>query len=281
MKIKVTLLSVFLLTFMSCTKDDNPSQNQETAILPKKIISIEGSDTYASTITYNGNKIAEITRTDGSKSVYTYTGDLITKVTSYEGTVISGTDDYNYENGKLKSNLNVEYSLNTATGTTTIYKLRAIYTHNSDGTILMERYSTDPITTIETKSSSAVYTFLNGNLTKEVSSFSHTYFNGTKNITTIFKNTFVFEYDGKNNPATNILGLNKIEFWDTSSLNNVIKRTTLSESTTNGVANSVSTPKVRNYDLSYNGNNFLTESKYTDTNINNIPTTFTEQYLYE
>lgn len=118
-------------------------------------------------------------------------------------------------------------------------------------------------------------------MTKEVSSFSHTYFNGTKNITTIFKNTFVFEYDGKNNPATNILGLNKIEFWDTSSLNNVIKRTTLSESTTNGVANSVSTPKVRNYDLSYNGNNFLTESKYTDTNINNIPTTFTEQYLYE
>jgi hypothetical protein len=271
MKKIITLLSIFLLTIASCTKDNDA----EKTILPNKIILSDGSNTDISTITYIGNKIETIAYSDGHKFVYTYTGDQISKVTSYEGNTIIGTIDYIYQNNNLKSS--IENYLSKSTGVTTNHKLRTVYTYNSDGTILEERYSTDPNTAIETKTNNSTYTFANGNLTKEINTY--TYFNGTTN--TSVKNTTVYEYDNKKNPSSNILGLNKIEFSDTSSLNNIIKRTISSESTTDGIHFTAQPDQIRNYILSYDANNFLKERKYNDTNSNSIPTTFTTQYFYE
>lgn len=274
MKKTITLLSIFLLSIASCTKDDD-SQNQQKTILLNKIITTDGANTYTGIFTYDGNKISEIAYSDGNKFVYTYTGDQISTVTSYKGNTIIGTIDYTYQNNNLKSS--IENYLSISTGVTTNHKLRTVYTHNSDGTILEERYSTDPNTEIETKTNSTTYTFANGNLTKEINTY--TYFNGTTNTTV--KNTYVYEYDNKKNPDSNILGLNKIEFSDTSSLNNIIKRTISFESTTDGIHFTAQPDKTINYILSYDANNFLKERKYNDTNSNNIPTTFTTQYFYE
>lgn len=273
MKKIITLLSIFLLAIASCTKDDNASQNQQKTILLKKIVNIEDSNTHTGAITYDGNKIAEITYSHGQQYIYTYTADQITKVTNYEVSTIVGTIDYTYENNNLKSS--IENYLSKSNGVTTNRKLKTVYTYNSDGTILEERYSTDPNTAIETKTNSSTYTFANGNLTKEVNTY--TYFNGTTNTTV--KNTTVYKFDNKKNPSSTILGLNKIEFSDTSSLNNIIKRTISSESTTDGIHFTAQPDQIRNYILSYDANNFLKERKYNDSN--NIPTTYTTQYFYE
>lgn len=275
MKKTITLLSVFLLTIVSCTKDDDTSQNQQKTILLNKIITTDGSNTQTGIITYDGNKISEITYSHDQKYIYTYTGDQITKVTNYEGTTMVGTIDYTYENNNLRSS--IQNYINKSAGVTTNHKLRTVYTHNSDGTIIGERYSTDPKTAIETKTNSSIYTFANGNLIKEISTY--TYFIGTTNITT--KETSVYEYDNKKNPSSNILGLNKIEFSDTSSSNNIIKRTINSESTTDGIHFTAQPDQTRNYILSYDTNSFLKERKYNDINSNNTTTTFTTQYFYE
>jgi len=272
MKKIITLLSIFLLTITSCNKDDD---NAEQTILLKKIINIEGSNTQTGIINYNGNKISEIIYSDDQKFVYTYTGDLITKIIAYEGGTIVSTIDYTYENNNLRGS--VQNYTSKSNGVSTNRKLRTVYTPKSDGTILEERFSTDPNTTIETKTANNIYTFTNGNLTKEIDTYTD--FNGT--INTTIKVTYIYEYDNKKNPSSTAIGLNKIEFSDTSSLNNIIKRTISSESTTDGIHFTSQPDQTRNYILSYDANNFLKERKYNETNSNNTPATFITQYFYE
>lgn len=276
MKSIITILSLIVLTFTSCTSNEDTSQNQENSILPKKIINIEGSISETTTITYNGNKILEINSADGHKSVYTYTSDLITNVKSSNGDTFSSSTNYTYENNILRSNSAVITSKNPTTGITTVSHSKTVYIYNTDGTITGQEYSVNPQTAEETKTeNSTTYTFANGNLTQTV----HSYTSAAGN--TIQNYIYVYEFDNKRNPAINILGLNKIEFGSTSSLNNITKRTNYSQTITNGIAGTASTPKTINYTLLYNDNNFLTESKYSNTNSNNTLTTFTEQFFYE
>ncbi|MGA9636930.1 hypothetical protein [Flavobacterium sp.] len=276
MKRIIALLSFIVLTFTSCTSNDETSQNHDTSILPKTIIYSEGANSDTTTLSYNGNKIQEITHASGYKSIYTYTDDLITNVTSYKGPTIDNTHDYTYENGKLTSDLNVNYSQNT----TQTYKLKSVFTHNNDGTILEERYNVDSKTGAETKNgNSEMYTFTNGNLTKQISTSTSTYFDGIKSTTTTYTYTYIFEYDDKNNPSINILGLNKIEFFDNASKNN-INKIIITERTTNGVVTS-SEPTVIYYTTSYNDTNFLTESNHTDSDGNNNTIEYKQKYFYD
>lgn len=278
MKKTIALLSVFLMIVSSCTTNDDASQKQDTSILPKKIIYTEGSNSSTISLSYNGRKIKETTNDNGYKSVYTYTGDLITNVTSYKGAEIDNTTDYTYTNGILKSKLIVHFWTNTW-GIKHTYKLRSVYIHNTDGTILEERYSVDSQTGVEKKlGNSEVYIFVNGNLTKQVYTYEYTHFNGIVSTTTIYKNTYIFEYDKKNNPAVNILGFNKIGFSENYSLNNLLKSTVSDESATNGITNA-GTPVIINYTLSYNSSNYLTESTFVDSDGNNI-FTYKNQYFY-
>lgn len=254
---KIISLFSLIMTVTSCTNNDDVSKIQDTSILPKKIIYTEGANSSTLTLSYNGNKIKETTNNNGYKSVYTYTGDLITNVTNYKGTAIDYISDYTYENEILKSQLNIHFSPNT----TDTYKLKSLYTHNADGNILEERYSIDSKTGKETKNgNSEIYTFENGNLTKQVSKNTYTYFDGTKSLTTTYEYTYINEYDNKNNPSMNILGLNKIEFSDTSSKNNIIKVTATNK--TNGVATPNST-YITNYTISYDSFGFLTDQIYS------------------
>jgi hypothetical protein len=278
---KLVLILSILLTTLSCTKDD-ASQNQDSSVLPKRIIRADSYGSLEFSIIYDGNKIKEITNIEGRKSIYTYTNDLITNVTTYEGKLISGINDYFYENGKIKSAVNTFYSIKSNTSTPD-YKSRINYTTNADGTILEETYSIDLITGVETKTADNItYTFTNGNLTKSISLNSNTYFNGSQNVTNVYKKILTYEYDNYKNPINNILGLNKIAYDETLSSNNILKETTTSESTTNGVANTpTTTPTIINYILTYNANNFLTESKYYYKTSNNTNATYSQQYFYE
>ena len=204
MKKTILFLSI-LFSLISCTKEDS-SQNQENTILPKRIIYDYGDtvDYSEITLSYDGNKIKETIDQKGRKSVYTYTGDLITNITRYNGTSIDMTNDYVYENGNIKSDLRLTYSANK----TDIYGSKKVFTHNSNGTILEESYIVNPITKTETKGlENVIYTFLNGNLTKTVSTSVLNYYNGFNYISSTTEYTYIYEYDDKNHPTATILGL--------------------------------------------------------------------------
>jgi hypothetical protein len=286
------LLSIVSLLSVSCSKDDdtvaNP-QNPESYILLKKITENNGDGVLGSiTINYNGNKIAEVIDKD-SKSIYTYTGDLITKVETYEGTTLTYQVIYSYLNDKLKT-ITSTYSYVDTNGAINVFRNKTVYTYNTDGTVLEERYTIDNATGAETKkNNTTVYTYANGNLTKTVETSTSTFMttdvdgNPVTN-TTVNKNIDTYEYDNKYNPLKNILGFSKILSGTQASANNVIKSTSISESTYNGVANPPSPSVVTDYIFKYNPKDYPIEQKYPYiTYINNQPVTktLTTQYFYQ
>jgi len=194
----VLLLTIALL---SCSKDGESTSDSTSLILPKKINYIEntsndkvGKDTY---FTYNGNKIVSDIYDGKSKNIYTYTGDFITKVESFDYAKLTYTMDYSYTNGKLTSVTEKETSYPSVTTN---------FIHNTDGTVLY----------------SSIYgkgklTFKDGNLIEDASEN-----NGTE----------TYEYDTKNNPFKNVLGVSLLLYNYKESgahlntaKNNYIKRT--------------------------------------------------------
>jgi hypothetical protein len=266
---KLVLFLSILLTTLSCTKDD-ASQNQDSSVLPKKIIHNSGKNSHITTFSYNGNKIAEVKHPDGTKSVYTYTDDLISNITEYEGTNIIEISDYFYENGKIKNIIGLKYSTDKTTGVVTTSKSRTAYTHNN-GTITEQKYNIDLKTGVETKNNvNNTFTYENGNLKKAV------YFDSQGNFT--YTHTIEYEYDNKKNQLLNITGLDKIAVYEFS-INNVIKETISEKSTTFGVSDPVFPAKIITYTNIYNANNFISESQFTDTVT--PPVSASYQYFYE
>ncbi|WP_269227233.1 hypothetical protein [Flavobacterium eburneipallidum] len=276
MKRTITLLSILFLMFASCTKDNENSQNQESTILPKKIIKTEGTNTYELILSYNENKILEENNSlDNYKYVYTYTDDLITKKILFKGNIIINVDEYIYDNGKVKNIITTKNSIDKITGVITTYKSKTIYSDNTNGTITEQNYSIDSVTGIETKlPENRILTYANGNLVKEVK-------NSLSYNTITYKYTYLYEYDNNKNPFKNILGLNKISSnSDVSSSNNVIKTTTLSESSKGSTI--VLYPNIyTTYETKYSTNSYLKENKYSYSDGNGGLETYTTQYFYE
>ena len=221
-KIKLLgLLLLLLVTLLSCSKDGELTPNSTSSILPKKMNYIEnidqekiGKDTY---FTYDGNKIvSEIT--DGRwKSVYTYTGDLITKIQSFDYDELYYTTEYTYSNGKLISRFikNIK--------TQQPYSYMTNYVHNLDGTV---SYSSN--------SGNGKLTFKDGKLINDGST--------------------TYEYDTKNNPFKNILGINVLSLDDDSEVSFIdVSKNNRVKSTENGYS-------VKNT-IAYKANGYPTKVK--------------------
>lgn len=287
MKKIILLLSIIILAFTSCSKSEEPIPAivAQSLNLPKKIIYFSNSsDGNSENIVYNGNKIVEITNSptaEPSKSVYTYTGDLITKTEYFENNVLESVEDYIYVNGKLTARFFWE-NRNNGQNTFTLYKDKSTFTYNASGTVVTEQIYRFENDAYVLGNNSNIYTYANGNLITEVANSSYT----SSGNTSTNKNTYIYEYDTKNSPLKNILGLSKTGFNEELSGNNLTKRTTLSEGTFNGVPNITQPAVVRNFINAYNADNFLTESKYDflyylNTNPPTTETrTRTTQYVY-
>lgn len=227
MKKLLCLFVTTALTLASCSNDDNNAENAESTILPNTIKYTDidyPSENATYTCKYNGNKIVSTTDEAG-RTDYTYEGDVIVKEVNYDTESEKGKDvksdetTYAYANGKLVSSSFVEgFSANFPNGQ---YKSRRVFTHNADGTVKVEKYQTNSVTGLESKSNYVeVLTFENGNLIKSVE--TNTEFNS------VF--TAVYEYDTKNNPLKNILGFSLLKDHSEgegslSSVNNVVKYT--------------------------------------------------------
>jgi hypothetical protein len=198
-----------------------------------KLISISG------TSSNTGN-----TNVSKSKDVYTYTGNLITKEESVDvAGVVQNSTVYVY-NDKNKMT-----SRTFTGGNGNVYK--SVYVYNADGTVTSTQYSTSVSGAVTASGYTNVYTFLNGNLVKDVNSYTSTSYNSTS--------TRVYLFDAKNNPTKYILGFSNL-FGETANLNNSISSVYTYSSGTSSTSSTSSTRSEFTYDA--NGN-VLTEKVFS------------------
>jgi hypothetical protein len=173
------------------------------------------------------------------KVVYTYTGNLITKTESLDvAGVVQNSTVYAYnDKNKMTSSTYTSSKGN-------VYK--SVYVYNTDGTVSSTDYSTSVSGAVTPSGNTSVYTFLNGNLVKDVNSYTSTNYNSTE--------TSTFVFDTKNNPSKYVLGLSNI-FGTTANVNN-----TISSIYTDSSSSTSSTRSEFTYDA--NGN-VLTEKTFS------------------
>ncbi|WP_281321976.1 hypothetical protein [Flavobacterium aestivum] len=189
------------------------------------------------------------------KEVYTYSGNLITKQETVDvADVVQSSRVYVY-NDKNKMTSSV---YTTSKGN--VYKW--VYVYNADGTVTSTLYGISMSGMVTPSGNTNVYTFLNGNLVKDVSTYTSTNYTSTS--------TKVYVFDTKNNPTKYTLGFSNL-FGEVANLNNVISSVyTLSPSTTS----------VRN-EITYNANgNILTKKVFSkeDNLPEQLSTTITYTY---
>jgi hypothetical protein len=151
-----------------------------------------------------------------SKEVYTYTGNLITKEESVDvAGVVQNSTVYVYnDKNKMTSSTYTSSKGN-------VYK--SVYVYNTDGTVTSTQYGTSISGVVTPSGYTNVYTFLNGNLVKDVNTYTSTDYNSTS--------TRVYLFDTKNNPSKYVLGFSNL-FGETANLNNAISNVYTSSSNT-------------------------------------------------
>lgn len=247
MKKILFLFSAFALVITSCTSEDSAG----SSIKPKTITHLysDADDNYITDVVYNGNKLVSETDDDGFTIKYTYSGDVITKSEDFNGdNELQSTTEFTYVNGKLDTEIQKN------PGATQYYKIK--YSHNADGTISFEGGYINSVTGIAEGQADRIgkYTYINGNMVKYENSYKGSGIS-----------TYNYEYDNKNSPSKNVLGVNLLIGWQVnSSANNVVKIT------------SPNSDFIATYSYSYNGDDFPTEQKqFGGGNLNK-----TVQYAY-
>lgn len=214
------LLLFFILTaiLISCSNDEKP-YSDDNLILPKTILYTypnSPEDNYKVVMTYNINKIISMDR--GNYIIkFIYDGDLIRKQLRFnvdsqgKETKVRETI-YTYSNGKLINNTSrVNFSESQPNGADFV---KSDYVYNQDGTVSFIQYMPNS-TDIDYK---GVLTYKDNNLIKrEINVVS---------IPDYGYEIDIYEYDTKNNPFKNILGLDLIlQEIDGYGSNNVLKLT--------------------------------------------------------
>lgn len=249
---------VAFLAFSCSTSEDKPSTDVVPLIptLIKNINTINSNghiDT--SLIKYEGNKIISMNNTDGDyayKINYYYTGNLITRREESNGTIIN----YTYENNKLKTSIETR---SNSDGTTA--KTKKVYTYNSNSTISFTETYFDPKTNVETLGTTGMLTFKNNNLVK----FEEFYGD--------YISAIDIEYDTKNNPFNNVLGLNLLLEVDVTifSSNNILKWTNTQKKS--GI---ITQSSITSYTYTYDANGYpIAHNRYSEGK-----SIETGQYLY-
>ena len=206
MKKLLYLFSAIAFIFTSCSNDDSLSEQSQLTTegtLLRRATSTSGSNTSTEDYFYVGNKISKIVSSQGTKLQFTYSNDLISKSEYFENNVLKSTDYYQYNNeGKI-----IERK---TTDNITAYRSDFIY--NSDGTILVKGYNGTVTTQNNQIVDRKVFLFANGDVEK-IEAYS------IENGVQITKTNY-YTYDDKNATSNQIIGYNKIKFWDTGTSGN-------------------------------------------------------------
>lgn len=249
MKRLVYIFSVVVLTLASCSSNDD---NTSSPVLPTQVIETidygGNIETYTINFIYNGSKI--VRQEVGSDAAdYTYTDNLITKVEYKRNNEVIARYEYIYDSNERL--INIKYFEFDDIGGD--YGTDADYVYNSNGSVSFTVYSGN-LPDLNQSLSGTMTLNAEGLVASVVSSAGYSY---------------AYTYDTKNNPFKNIMGLNKLLFFnDEATINSI--RNYLSEVVSYG--NSINTTT---YNHTYNSNDFPTQ-----TVRNNDYETITTQYIY-
>ena len=246
MKKLVLLSAIISLVITSCSSDTD--SKKENLILPKTITYTYPPETEKAIeiglVRYDGNKINSIIGAN-KRTLFTYTDNLITKQVVYEkdkqGKEFKSKEAfYSYKNGKLDTKIS---HTSDALSPDWVFTHKTVYMHSSNELISFVTYSINNDTKVETKTIEGTLNYENGNLVRRAGNIW----------------SYVYEYDNKNNPLKNIVGLDLL-LDDIREIgkNNVVKITNKPSPN--------STPAIFLRDYTYDDNNYPTKNtSYTNS----------------
>lgn len=284
MKKLVLFFGVIAIVLSSCSEnnDSEVGPNIPSANLVKKIVKFysDGKEHTTTTFAYKGNKIVSeivkenrITPIGGDvgyiyKTEYAYTGNVITNISvkndfSNQDKLIINTV-YTYDgNENLIASVREQYFDSYK------FVVKILYTKIDKNTKQYNIFHIDSRDNIENPIENGKIIFdSNGNIIKMVSLASDNYFSS-------------FEYDTKFNAKKNILGFNKIVFFDLPPTFNMHPYLPHLERSNVVLKSSIPSYSPNTYQYTYNAEGYPKEmKKYYEYNGNNILDS-SVQYFYE
>jgi hypothetical protein len=247
------VISIVSILLASCSND----KDDKNKYFIKIVETTENGISETTVFKYDENQIISA---DGTKQLvdYTYDNKLITKIVTYnKESMLSSTLEYSYVKDKLvKVTSSEDYIIK--------------YAHNTDGTVLYEKYTIDSQNQ-EQKVYHGILYFKNKNLIKEDRILDDTA------VGVVSNSKFRFEYDAYNNPYHSILGYDKLlDHGVTISNNNPVM--TVIETTVAQGEQITSSAKLYKSTFKYDADNYPTE-QISESSIAN-PNYLKTQYLY-
>jgi hypothetical protein len=196
MKKLIYLISITLTLLQSCSSGDSSSGADNSTpsnnILLKSATSTQGD---ISNFIYNGSKLDKIVNdSDANYTQVTYTGDLITKTEEFNNNKLSSKTIYLYNDNKLAQVNHYGYYY-----TDPKLDASAFYTYNSNGTVSVSSYLID--SNGKKERSHILFYDSDRKMNRiEVDNNADGKSDGYTNL----------EYDSKNNPLYNIIGVDKM-----------------------------------------------------------------------
>jgi hypothetical protein len=260
------LIGALLLVIASCSQNGTPDPIKEiNKPLLKSIDEVNPSSGLSTTFTYDGFKIKDATtigiNVGQFKINYIYNGDLIAQEDGYINDILYVSNEYIYENNKLKTVI----FKNTNSGTIfpPINDTKLIYNYISDNLVDIDHYSYSNNNWEPSQYITKTKIYLSGdNIIKREK---------LKSDGTIIS-TLNYEYDNNPNIYKNITGFNKLFFKD-SFTNNFNRHFNIQDiSNANNVTHYESerykyNTNVNGYPIEkllyYSSSQYLIEKKYT------------------
>lgn len=223
MKKIILFLSAFALLLNSCSHDiepnmppsDNPTNPTDPgSILLKKMIETDQvGDVFTANYFYDGNKLNRIEDEEGFVDKYFYTGNLVTKIEYYDDTnTLYLKEEFVYNaSEQLISFQGLEYQGGLG--------FKETYTYDVTGNNITIDYYDGDLTSQTNHISTGNVTFSNGEIAsmKDKSGITYTY-----------------TYDSKNSPMKNVIGLNKLSFYDSGNMNEGVNHNVLAITKSDG-----------------------------------------------
>jgi len=196
------ILSVVLL--VSCSSDDDNNiaipDNVDGTLLKKAVYIASNGQISTAEYTYDGNKLLKIEANSGSSTSYVYTGDRITRINFNFGSLNTESQFLTYNGaGKLES------MKKTVLGDITY---SVTFTDNPDNTVTIKDYNGDFATGAPFISETKAFLADDGSVTK-IEKYSGS--------TTL---TYNFTYDDQFTPTNDIIGYEKLRFYQAGSTAN-------------------------------------------------------------
>ena len=197
--IQILLVSLLVITFTSCSSDDNGNQPDTSVVLLKKMESDVMGNHGVYNFSYSGSKLTKVNyeiHTPGIQTGYDkyfYTGELITEIKTFNGSnqnTFSTVFTYN-ANNQLEQVVKLNLQNSTAT--------KMVFTYNSNGTV-------DALNYTGTLESQTTLTAVSEKYFIENNDIVRIEFTGSMSQTAMD-----FEYDAANNPMRNVTGMDKIK----------------------------------------------------------------------